>query len=923
MADAYVVPLSGRNLSLNVVGGKGRSLAQLVSAGFTVPRGFLVTTAAYRRFVADHALQERILELSIPAVVDRRVSFAAAAQNIGALFEMVDPAPEIAADIVSSYTTSLGNGAVAVRSSANAEDLPTMSFAGQQDTYLNVSGTQMLVDAVKKCWASLWSAEALSYRHENGIDNRSVAMGVVVQTMVEADVSGILFTANPASGERSEMIINASFGLGEAVVGGLVTPDTYVVDRHDLGLKKTDIGAKEQMIVSADGEGTQTVPVQAERSSEASLSPAALEALARTALDVEDLFGGSPQDIEWAVSDGRLWLLQSRPITNLPPDPPKDVTWPEIPGAQLLKRQVAENMPDPLSPLFEDLYLRAIFDTQSWPEGWEWRGRLTKNWMKNFVVTTVNGYAYQPIYLDSGKDWQKHMARHREEQAEVPWYVNLKRALSFSDYMVEDMKGGRLHGIYLTARFFRTFKKYPAIVTWEREQLPAYLAAIGQWEDRDPGQMTPDEILSGMLSLTEAEAQYWHALRSVIGTAKMTDGGLQTFLENNAADEGFISGTFLSGFPSRTLDAEVAMRSIADALRADPRLFELTIVTPTRRLLQALGEHDAGGEVSAAIGDYLHTYGRQVFNLDFVEPALAEAPTPFLVNLKALVRDAGYDLAARQKSVARTRRAKMRAALGYFRGKQRVEFLRAYWTARVNYPAREEALFYMGLAWSTFRSYALELGRRLVDACVLAAPDDVFYVTRADLARALEAPADSEAVADLKADAVADLKADAVADLKADAVADLKADAAAQRKLRVLRFRMEQPPAIPPVAGDKSAFATVRSNTGDDDLLHGFAVSPGSITGVASVILSPDDFDRMQPGSILVCPLTTPAWTQLFPHAAGLVTDIGSILAHGSIVAREYGIPAVLGIGNATQRIKNGQTIVVDGDRGTVSILGD
>ena len=889
----YTAALDTPDDSPEVLGGKGRSLSRLARAGFDVPGGFMVTTSAYRDFVEVNDLGARILDLAKPEVVEGSVSFDKAAKRIRALFDEHDIGSGIGSEINAAYEGLGDRPAVAVRSSATAEDSRDASFAGQHETHLNVNGARAVLNAVKDCWASLWTARAMHYRHERGMEHDAVAMGVVVQIMVPSEVSGIVFTANPANGQRSEMVVNCSFGLGEAVVGGEITPDTYVVDRDSLTAKETVPGSKERMIVADGEQGTRTESVRAEQRREPCLSSAALADLAALALAVEETFDGEPQDIEWAISSEKLWLLQSRPITNLPPEPPKDVTWPEIPGAQLLKRQVAENMPDPLSPLFEDLYLRAIFDTQTWPEGWKWEGRLTRNWMKNFVVTTVNGYAYQPLYKERHGDWETHMQKTREEQTKLPWHVNLRRAIKMPSWMIGDMKGGPLHVLYLLMTAFRTFRKFPAIVTWEKRQLPDYLAAVEAWQQRDPSQATNAELLRGMKSLTMAEANYWQSLRSVIGTAKITDGAFQRFLEENAPYEGFISGTFLSGFSSRTLDAEFAMRAIAEDIRADSSLYELALLTPAPGLLNALKGHPRGAPVGAAIDRYLHDYGRQVFNLDFVEPSLAQAPLPFAKRLQALVTDAGHDLTVRQRSVAKTRRSKFLLALKFFKGGRRFEFLRMYWTSRVNYPSREEALFYMGRAWSVFRPWALELGRRLVDAGTLACPDDVFYVTGADLQAAIDNGMQPE----------------------------LKDKAVRERDLRTLRFRMAPPSAIPPLQKDDDPYGSLRNNEGEQRVLRGFAVSPGTVTGIASVIMTPDDFDRMKPDSILVCPLTTPAWTQLFPHAIGLVTDIGSILAHGSIVAREYGIPAVLGVGDATQRVKTGQKVAVDGDRGLVTLL--
>lgn len=249
-AATFVRPLDTRDDDLDLLGGKGRSLARAANAGFAVPGGFQVTTAAYRSFVAANGLQQRIVELAKPELVNGAVSFDAASAAIQELLAAPALADLAAAEIAAAYRSlEPANPPVAVRSSANAEDLPEASFAGQQDTYLNVRGEDAVVAAVRDCWASLWTPRAIAYRHQMGIDQGKVAMAVVVQIMVPSEISGILFTANPATGERSEAIVNASFGLGEAVVGGQVTPDTYVVDRATGEASETIIGTKEQRIV--------------------------------------------------------------------------------------------------------------------------------------------------------------------------------------------------------------------------------------------------------------------------------------------------------------------------------------------------------------------------------------------------------------------------------------------------------------------------------------------------------------------------------------------------------------------------------------------------------------------------------------------------------------------------------------------------
>ena len=250
MTTMFTTPIKTTQNDLDLVGGKARSLARMSCADFDVPGGFLVTTDAYKKFIADSDLKSKIIELAKPELRDGYPNFELSSKEINKIIQNAKIDANIVDQIKVAYQQlDQANLSVAVRSSANAEDLPDFSFAGQQETFLNVSGEDEVVSAVKKCWSSLWTAQAISYRHQNGIDQSSVAMGVVVQVMIPSEVSGILFTANPTNGERSEMIVNSSFGLGEAVVGGQVTPDTFIVDRTTLTSKETILGPKEHQIV--------------------------------------------------------------------------------------------------------------------------------------------------------------------------------------------------------------------------------------------------------------------------------------------------------------------------------------------------------------------------------------------------------------------------------------------------------------------------------------------------------------------------------------------------------------------------------------------------------------------------------------------------------------------------------------------------
>jgi rifampicin phosphotransferase len=310
------LPLDADEASLTVVGGKGASLARLAAAGLPVPPGFHLTTTAYRHFVAANALQTAIVEAATGVVDDDPAWLAQASATIQGLFQAGAVPEEIAEEIRRGYA-GLGEDdpAVAVRSSATAEDLPEASFAGQQETYLNIRGEIALLDAVRRCWASLWTARAIGYRVRQGILPEDVSLAVVVQVLVPADAAGVLFTANPVSGARDQVMINAGWGLGEAVVSGLVTPDTVVVDRASGAVVEELIGDKDVMTVRTS-DGTEEVSVPAELRTRPVLSVAQAVELTNLGLRIEQLYG-QPMDIEWALHGGQLFILQARPITTL------------------------------------------------------------------------------------------------------------------------------------------------------------------------------------------------------------------------------------------------------------------------------------------------------------------------------------------------------------------------------------------------------------------------------------------------------------------------------------------------------------------------------------------------------------------------------------------------------------------------------
>ncbi|MBA3585261.1 MAG: phosphoenolpyruvate synthase, partial [Gemmatimonadetes bacterium] len=661
--------------------------------------------------------------------------------------------------------------------------------------------------------------------------------------------------------------INATWGLGEAVVGGQVTPDTLVMDKESGRVLSRETADKEVMTVYTD-DGTGERPVPEARRRQPVLDDEAAAELARYGARIEDHYD-SPQDVEWALADGEFFMVQARPITNLPPPPPEDALWePPFPGSAWWRRQVVENMPEPLSPLFDELYLReglelsidalmAIFG-------------LTYIRVEDFIdrpiFATVNGYAY--LRADYKLRWSA-----------VPKILRV------------------------TVDEFRMLFGEKTAAYWRELALPSYLTKVERWKAVEPGTAPDEQLLAGVRELALEDAGYWFACAVMIARAKVTDALLGRFLTTAAPRRGLTSGMFLRGFPSPTVDAETELEVLAGKVRGSEKLRTLVAVTPAADLPEVLQGTPTGRDWLAAFARYLDRYGHQVYNLDFVAPTQADDPLPVLLSLKAIVGQPEGDPRARQRAIVAERDTRVEETARSFDPlRRRLFHLLLGWAQRFG-PDREQALFYMGAGWPTLRRLALELGRRLVDGGSLRTAEDVFF---------LETPEIEAAIA-----------ARATGQIKSE----LARQARERRELREARKRLHPPPVVPPDHKlrfgpfDMSPWETQRRNEPAGAVLRGFAVSPGQVTAPASVIRSPADFLQMEPGTILVCSTTTPAWTPLFSQARGLVTDVGGILAHGSIVAREYGIPAVLGTGIATTRIGSGQTILVDGDAGTVTLL--
>jgi phosphohistidine swiveling domain-containing protein len=864
----FVLPLTDPGATLEIVGGKGAALTEMVRAGLPVPDGFHVTTAAYRDFVDANGLQGPILAALESADTEKPASLEIASQAIGKLFAGAEIPPAIAAAIAQAYAELAGHEpTVAVRSSATAEDLPEASFAGQQDTYLNVQGVAAVLDAAKRCWASLWTARAIGYRARREIGTEGLSLAIVVQLLIPAEVAGIMFTANPMNGRRSEAVINGAWGLGEAVVGGEVTPDSYTVDKESGELVERQIAEKSVMTVPVEG-GTQTEPVPDDLRRAPVLDDAHAAELVRLGVQIEELYG-DPRDIEWALADGAFAILQARPITALPEpraEPPEEWPLPD-PKGRYMRGSIVEFMPDPLTPLFRTLALPAISEGMQRMLGETMGGTLS--FLDNYVVT-VNDYAYLSFDL----------------QARDIWWV-LRRMVPALPRL---MKGAAGH--------------------WEEVAHPRYARAVAEWEEKTPETMETRELLAGASALTDAMGLYLTTLQlDTLGIAAGTETLFTNVYDKLIKREGDPPApTCLLGSDSLPIQSEKALYDLAQwcSVRAD-----LAAYLEHRPAAQLADQLDSG-TVPPDVGSeawqswverfraYLDRYGHAIYDLDFAKPIPAHEPTPLLQTLKVFIGDEKRNPHARQQRLALQREEAIAAVRERTRGMKRKLFDKTLGWAQTYTSLREDSIFEIGLAYPALRGMLLELGRRFAEAGAIEDAGNIFWLEQAEVERGAAALDQGE-----------------------------KPAALSQRvERRRMKWRAEEqvspPGQLPPkerVLGIKlDVFMPVSADEQTERRLKGVGCSPGRVTATARVLRGPEDFAQMQPGDILVADITTPAWTPLFAMAAGIVTNVGGPLSHGSIVAREYAIPAVLGTGVATRRIQSGQTITVDGSEGTVTL---
>jgi pyruvate,water dikinase len=892
VSGPFTLPFSAISAAeLLLVGGKGANLGEMTQAGFPVPPGFCITTAAFRRFMQAGGRSEEIYHRLESLASDDVEGVRRVGQEVRAWLNEVPLPAEVEDAILAAWQAQGEQASYAVRSSATAEDLPDASFAGQQDTFLNVKGKAHLLESVRGCWVSLFTDRAILYRSQNNFSHREVFLAVVVQRMILPELSGILFTADPVSGHRQIVSIDASYGLGEALVAGLVSPDLYQVDKRTFRITQVKVGDKELAIRPSTEGGTYREAIEEPQRSARALTDSQVLDLAKLGARIEQHYG-KPQDIEWCISQEAIYIVQSRPITSLFPLPepaPRDN------GLHLyFSFSHAQVMTDPMPPLAISFW-RVLF-----PFGKE---------HAPLADSPVLASAAGRIYVDLTP--LMHVPRLGKA---VPNLLRIAdtlssralRSVAARDEFANDKSSGHARLTTLAGWLLPLWGRLIARVFWlppegatERisEAMQAYIYS---------SQAQLAAVPPGIARLSVARKLLGSVFRKHIITippylaggmvARLLLARVTRHLPNQEQIREDIEAIGRGLVGNVTTEMDLMVGDLADAARRSPALVQHLSQGDASTALATSHTIPGSEPFLAAWERFMQQYGmRGPSEIDISRPDWREEPASLLqvvvANLQKSTpgshRTKHATLAAEGEAAARRlAQAAARGPLGLLRGALVRRLTRV---AQHLIPVREHPKFLMIQLRGLVRETILECAAILQQRGQFNEIADVWFVDWHELAAALQNP-----------------------------TLDVH-ERIRQRKQEYARFWQMVPPRV--ITSDGEIPATSHDLAGlPPGALPGSPVSAGIVEGIAKVILDPQA-ELLSPGEILIAPFTDPGWTPLFINAAGLVMETGGLMTHGSVVAREYGIPAVVAVIDATKKIKSGQRIRVNGSAGYVEIL--
>jgi pyruvate,water dikinase len=878
-------------------GGKGANLGAMLKAGLPVPGGFVLTVNSYQRFVEVNDLEKDIIELLAKADKDNTAVINKATEEIKVLFESGEIPDDIQNEIDEAYA-KMGKPGVAVRSSSTAEDLPGASFAGQYSTFLNVKGKSELITSIKKCWASLWNDRVVAYRAKQKIGSKDLSHAVVVQKLIDSKKSGILFTANPINGRRDEISLNSSWGLGEAIVSGDVTPDQWVINKKSEKVVNEYIAVKKVMSIRKE-KGIELVSVEPEKQKEITLNRGERKELLYLALKVEEYFG-SPQDIEWAFADGKFYLVQSRPITSLYPMPQPEDTDEEL-RIYMNLMMYRQAMSAPITPMgiefFKNMLVGVLLNSRHRKKPVRWfknaGGRMfvdiTEFLKFKKVLDRLESYKI-PALMDTEPMTLKALAQVAVRNS-TELMKNKKPLISLLFGMISKMGFGML-GLSMAAIPKRIYGKM-----FPRKAAEKSLEYGNRQLARLQRKRVKLRTIEEKLAFVAKEAP---TVSFSIGYG-MTFYLMPSFEYMNRAGKILkkygddTSGSGKTGREvshSMTTAIEMGSAELGKLERAVPNSVTtemgLEMLQMAKRLVQA-GEEPSPRH--PYIKNFLAQYGhRSTEEIDIGIPTWEEDPTYVISLIRSYMNDKAYqrgiekfysDREEAEKTIQNiTARLKRKGA-----GKdaRRVEKLLRIHRETFGYRELPKSILVKGIG--IMRGILADVGEELKAEGRLDDKNDVFFLFYEDIRTGT----------------------------------DLKERVRLNREEYQRELHRTPVPRVMTSTGETVYYAATEDES--DDAYKGIPASPGVYEGPVKVLRMPEEGDRLKQGEVLVAASTNPAWTPLFLKIGGLIMETGAPMSHGPVVAREYGIPAVIGVRDATTRLKDGQMVRINGETGRIEVI--
>lgn len=887
---------------LSAVGGKGANLGRLTQAGFVVPPGFVVGTAAYEAHIKG--LNDRISAVLSKVNYDDPEALEASVSEIRSWITAAAMPGAVADEIARAYGKLGGDTYVAVRSSGTAEDLTGASFAGLHDTYLDIRGRDQVSDAVKRCWASLWTARATFYRKTQGFDHLSTSIAVVVQTMVESEVSGVMFTTNPINTATDQIVINASWGLGEAVVSGIVTPDEFIVRHKDLKVLNRTLGTKEVRIVrdTAAGNGTVKEIVPEHQRTVFTFSPDQVSALAELGRRIQDAYAGFPQDIEWAYQAGKFYLLQARPITSVEFSWDADVTdsvqgnddsiaWDEI-----WSRNFPEEMwTGAITPL--------MFSSRCWGLN-QWHSvRVRALGYPELDYTTRRLWAYY-----KGVSYYNCRADLDLIKTAVPPPLRAGLLEKIPKAWHEEALNAPFDwGRYLES-FQRIEKNRPDMgYNWWKAIRDDYIESA-EYRAKTRAR-TQDELRA--MSDAELKQHIATLIRIEAASFDPPGNGLLYYMRDALGWMGWIIANWYDGGranifmdlvtgtrnPTITTEENYSVWALAEAIRVSPELSSLFDKYPDLRFFDHLDRCLDGPKFRALYQAHIRAAGhRGHSDRDIYFPRRVDNPMVDMRLFKALMgtpdpRIQERKMAAKlEETIQHVYDNLAKQPLGIFKA-HLFRFLCDFAHNSIEFRDNEREV----MDWSTYaiKSGFVEVNRRIREKELLTSDRDFYFLTMEELYDVLDGKANMGLTTAKIAVRMKNFD---------------KVDKKEVHPSRYLQYGVPANVDAPAAQGE--------------GVLRGKTTSVGKVTGTARVVRELAEIGRVQKGEILIVHATDPGWTPVFMVITGIVLETGGLISHGALLAREYGLPGVQ-IAGALELIPDGATITLDGDAGLVIIHDD